>query len=79
MTLSIASTQYAAMMSLSNSVDHDHDIGGHVSSAAHDDDNGDNNKDLYLNLSRTKNHEVEQITSSLNLGEESVLIDESEF
>ena len=45
MTLSIASTQYVTMMSLSNAVDHDHDIGGHALSAAHDDDDGDNEKD----------------------------------
>ena len=39
------------MMTLSNAVDHDHDIGGHALSAAHDD--GDNDKDLYFNLSKT--------------------------
>ena len=80
MTLLIASTQYVTMMPLSNAVDHDHDIGGHALSAAHDDDDGDNDKDLYLNLSNTnKNARLTQITSSLNLGDESVLIDESEF
>ena len=47
MTLPIALTQYVRMMSVSNLVDNDHDIGGHAVSAAHDDDDdGDNDNDL---------------------------------
>ena len=46
MTLPIALAQYVRMMSLSNLVDNDHDIGGHAVSAAHDDDDGDNDNDL---------------------------------
>ena len=53
MALSIASTQYVTMMSLSNAADHDHDIGGHALSAAHD-DCGNNDKGFHLNLSKTK-------------------------
>ena len=50
-TSSNASTQYVTMMPLSNATDHDRDIGGHALSAlsaAHDDDDGDNDNDLYF-------------------------------
>ena len=55
MTLPIALTQYVTMTSFSNIVDHNHYIGGHALNAAHDDDDGDNDHDLWLNLSKTTN------------------------
>ena len=57
------------MLTLSNAVDHDHDIVGHALSAAHDDDDdGDNDKDLYLHLPKKTEREFEQISASLKLG-----------
>ena len=60
MPLSIASNQDVTMMSLSNAAHHDHGIGGHALSAAHDDDDdGDNGKDLYFEFVQDKKSEVE--------------------